>query len=350
MFELMQREQAQEVHVCRDPRRDFRAIIAIHSTHLGPALGGCRCLHYPDFESALNDVLRLARGMSYKAALAGLPLGGGKAVLLKPSGGWRRREAFEAFGDMVSNLGGRYITAVDSGSRTTDMDVVARRSCYVTSTSCSGDPSPWTARGVLEGMRVALKQRLGSDQLRDVTVAIQGLGQVGSILAQLLSEAGARLLLADRDPKRAAAAAKICGGQVLSPEQILTAPCEVFSPCALGGVLSSETIAGLQCAVVAGSANNQLAEAPCGGDLQRRGILYCPDYLINAGGLIHAALTYWGRGADELEVRLQGIPRRLAMIFEQAEAEQREPAFVAELQAEALLAAAANPKRRPAAA
>lgn len=350
MFELMQQEQAQEVHVCRDPRRDFRAIIAIHSTHLGPALGGCRCLNYPDFESALNDVLRLARGMSYKAALAGLPLGGGKAVLLKPAGAWRRQEAFEAFGDMVSNLGGRYITAVDSGSSTTDMDVVARRSCYVTSTSRSGDPSPWTARGVLAGMRVALKQRLGSDQLRDVTVAIQGLGQVGSILAQLLSEAGARLLLADRDPKRAAAAAKSYGGQVLSPEQILTAPCEVFSPCALGGVLGSETIAGLQCVVVAGSANNQLAEVPCGSDLQRRGILYCPDYLINAGGLIHAALTYWGRGADELEIRLQGIPRRLTMIFEQAAAEQREPALVAELQAEVLLAAAANPDRRPAAA
>jgi leucine dehydrogenase len=322
-FDLPDFDAHEAVHFVCDRATGLNAIIAMHSTHLGPAAGGCRWWHYASDGAALTDALRLSRGMSYKNAMAGLPLGGGKAVLLKD--GPRGDAMLEAFGDAIESLGGRYVTAEDVGMTDHDMTVIARRTAHVSGLPVSGgaaggNPGPSTAQGVYLGIRAAVAHRLGRHDLAGVHVAIQGLGSVGGALAEKLAAAGARLTVADIDADKARATAVRLGATAVANDAILTAPADVFSPNALGAVLTAETIAGLDVAIVAGAANNQLATADDGARLAARGILYAPDYVINAGGIINVAAEYLGQGdAASVATAIARIEGRLADIFIEAE-------------------------------
>lgn len=337
MFNQMEGARLEALHLAQDPVTGLRAIIAIHDTRLGPALGGCRYLAYPDDDSALRDAIRLARGMSYKAALAGLPHGGGKAVILRPAHVPDRAALFEAFGRMVETLGGRYITAVDSGTSSLDMDCVALHTRHVTSTQAAGDPSPCTALGVFAGIRASALARLGSDDLEGLRIAVQGLGNVGYALAEQLAAAGADLLVSDLDPGRVQLAVEQLGAHPMASDALLTTPCDILAPCGLGGVLNAQSAPQLRCAVVAGAANNQLASPDIADLLEARGILYAPDYVINSGGLIHVALRHRGDDMPAITAHLARIGQRLTDIYAHAQADKRSPARVADALAERLL-------------
>lgn len=337
MFNQMEGARLEALHLAQDPVTGLRAIIAIHDTRLGPALGGCRYLAYPDDDSALRDAIRLARGMSYKAALAGLPHGGGKAVILRPAHVPDRAALFEAFGRMVETLGGRYITAVDSGTSSLDMDCVALHTRHVTSTQAAGDPSPCTALGVFAGIRASALARLGSDDLEGLRIAVQGLGNVGYALAEQLAAAGAELLVSDLDPGRVQLAVEQLGAHPVASDALLTTPCDILAPCGLGGVLNAQSAPQLRCAVVAGAANNQLASPDIADLLEARGILYAPDYVINSGGLIHVALRHRGDDMLAITAHLARIGQRLTDIYAHAQADKRSPARVADALAERLL-------------
>ena len=337
MFGIMEATRLESLHVTQDPATGLQAIIALHSTRLGPALGGCRYLTYSDTHSAVADAARLAQSMSYKAALAGLPFGGGKAVILRPAHVPNRGALFEAFGRFIETLNGRYITAVDSGAKSEDMDCIAQYTQHVTSTCSAGDPSPHTAMGVFAGIRASAMARLGSDDLQGLRIAVQGLGQVGYALAEQLAAAGAELLVSDLDPGRVVLAVEQLGAQAVRHEELAATPCDIFVPCGLGGVLDQATVAHLHCAVVAGAANNQLASPEVAELLEARGILYAPDYVINSGGLIYVALQHQGAELPAITAHLSRIGQRLTAIYAQAQAQNRSPARVAAQQAEALL-------------
>lgn len=337
MFATMEVARVEELHLASDPQSGLQAIVAIHNTHLGPALGGCRYLHYADEDSAVRDAVRLARGMTYKAALAGLGFGGGKAVIIRPPRLNSREALFEAFGRFVDKLGGRYITAVDSGTAGADMDCIARHTRHVTSTTASGDPSPHTALGVLAGIRATAKARLGSDNLDGLCVAVQGLGHVGFALAGHLAEAGARLIVSDIDEGRLELAVEHFRAQPVVADALLAMPCDILAPCGLGGVINPQSIGKLRCAAVAGAANNQLDSPEMGDELAARGILYAPDYVINSGGLIFVALQHQGRSHAEITAHLAHIDSRLSEIYAEALAERRSPARVADSLAERLI-------------
>ncbi|MDZ7889668.1 MAG: Glu/Leu/Phe/Val dehydrogenase dimerization domain-containing protein [Pseudomonas sp.] len=337
MFGIMEATRLESLHVTQDPATGLQAIIAMHSTRLGPALGGCRYLTYSDTHSAVADAARLAQSMSYKAALAGLPFGGGKAVILRPAHVPNRGALFEAFGRFIETLNGRYITAVDSGTKSEDMDCIAQYTQHVTSTRSAGDPSPHTAMGVFAGIRASAMARLGSDDLQGLRIAVQGLGQVGYALAEQLAAAGAELLVSDLDPGRVLLAVEQLGAQAVRHEELAATPCDIFVPCGLGGVLDQATVAHLHCAVVAGAANNQLASPEVAELLEARGILYAPDYVINSGGLIYVALQHQGAELPAITAHLARIGQRLTDIYAQAQAQNRSPARVAAQQAEALL-------------
>lgn len=336
MFPLMESNRLEALHVTQDPC-GLRAIVAIHSSRLGPALGGCRYLAYADEQSALEDAIRLARSMSYKAALAGLPVGGGKAVIIRPPYLSNRAELFEAFGRFIEQLGGRYITAVDSGTSSADMDCIAGQTRHVTCTSAAGDPSAHTALGVFAGIRATAQARLGSDNLEGLRIAIQGLGNVGYALAEQLHAAGAELLVSDLDLGRVQLAVESFGAQPVACEALLATPCDILAPCAPGSVLDSRSVAQLRCAAVAGAANNPLAGDDMAALLETRGILYAPDYVINAGGLIHAYLSHEGTPPGAIAAQLACIPRRLTELFAHAQAEKSSPTRVAERMAERML-------------
>lgn len=337
-FTTLEQARYGDVHLMVDEATQLRAIIAIHSTALGPALGGCRFIHYDTGAGALHDALRLARGMTYKSALAGLPFGGGKAVLMHP-GTLRDREALmHAYGRFVNSLGGRYITAVDSGTSVEDMDIIATETGHVTCTSSgTGDASPYTADGVVRGIEAAARFCWGRDSLEGVHVAIQGVGHVGSLLARALAGRGARLTLADIDTASAAALARQLGASVADAAQVLETECDVLSPCALGGVLNAETVPRLAAAVVAGAANNQLATDADGDALHARGIVYVPDYIINAGGVIGIAPRAAGRSRDEIGARVSAIHDTVLDILNRAGRENRPPAYVADAMAEEIV-------------
>ena len=316
MFAMMEAARLEALHLADDPATGLKAIIAIHNTRLGPALGGCRYLAYPDDESAIRDAIRLAQGMSYKAALAGLDQGGGKAVIIRPAHVDDRAALFEAFGRMIESLNGRYITAVDSGTSSADMDCIAQQTRHVTSTSAAGDPSPHTALGVFAGIRATARARLGSDDLEGLRVAVQGLGHVGYALAEQLHQLGA---------------------QPVASDALLTTPCDILAPCGLGGVLNALTVGQLRCAAVAGAANNQLASTEIADEMEARGILYAPDYVINSGGLIYVALKHKGEALPAITAHLSRISQRLTEIYAHAQADKRSPARVADALAERLL-------------
>ena len=296
LFALPASRPPEQIQFTNDARSGMRCVIVIDSTARGPAFGGCRFAAYADDQSALKDALRLARGMSMKNALANLPFGGGKAVILRPRAPHDRRELFAAYGHAVASAGGRYITAEDVGSTAADMLVVQRETAFVSGIprdgAFGGDPSPSTALGVFIAIEETLQRR--QHTVRDSTIAIQGLGAVGMALAERLHDAGARLVVADIDAARTAEAAARLDATVVDADRILFEPCDVLAPCALGAVLDAESIPRLRAAIVCGAANNQLAEAQDGDLLHARGVLYLPDFVVNAGGVISVAREYLG--------------------------------------------------------
>jgi leucine dehydrogenase len=318
-----------------DAATGLKAIIAIHSTTLGPAAGGCRMWPYASQAEALADVLRLSRGMSYKNAMAGLPFGGGKAVIIGDSRTVKTPELLAAFGRLVDSLRGRYVTAEDVGTTTADMAHVARATRYVAGLGrapgvAGGDPAPKTALGVFLGLKAAVKFRLGRDDLAGLTVAVQGVGGVGYHLCGLLAAAGARLKVADVLPT---AVARVCdefGAAPVAPVRVLEEEVDVLAPCALGAILNARTIARLRAPVVAGAANNQLAQAQDGEALRAAGVLYAPDYVINAGGIISVAREYYGGTEAQVIEDIHGIPARLSEIFERARRESRPTSEIAD--------------------
>lgn len=313
----------ESVHLVNDPESGLDGVIVLHSSRLGPAAGGCRLWSYSDAASATRDAMRLAEGMAYKNALADLPLGGGKAVIKRPEGDFDRRRLFAAFGRAVAQLKGAYVTAEDVGTSVSDMQVVSETCRHVAGLAPAqgrpgGDPSPWTALGVFLSMKEAVRRKFGAD-LKGMTVAVQGLGNVGSHLCALLHEAGAKLVVAE--PRSAVAAAVACryGATVTGLDAILDARCEIFAPCALGAVLDEKAVARLQARIVCGAANNVLATDDAGDRLTERGVLYAPDYVVNAGGIINVAAEYLGWSIEEAEARVRQTDQRLAAVLDYAE-------------------------------
>lgn len=342
-------EVPEQVHLIEDEERGFSGTTVIHSTALGPAAGGCRLWHYGNPAELTADAFRLARAMSYKSALAGLALGGGFSVLQRPQRDFDRPALFRLVGDHVDRFEGNYVTFQDVGCDADDMALVRSRTRHVGgmpgNPRCSdSDPAFWTALGVLESIRVAVAARMGRASLEGLVVAVQGAGNVGSHLCRLLAAEDARILVADMDVSRARAIAAETGARVFPAAAILEADCDVFAPCALGGVLDRQTIPRLRARVVAGAANNQLASVEDGDLLRARDILYAPDLVANAGGLIHIATRYRGRAQPSTHLQVQALAQRLARIFHESAALSRATNRVAEDMARQLIAVA-QPKR-----
>lgn len=307
-----------------DDAAGYRGIVVVHSTALGPAVGGTRYWSYNTEDEAMTDVLRLARGMTYKNALAGLPFGGGKSIIIRDGQARDREQLFRAHGRMVNSLAGKYITAEDVGTSPADMEYVLKETTYVGGLQGrSGDPSPHTARGVFRAMQAAAKHKWGSDDLAGKTVAIQGCGHVGYFLAGELARAGAKLVVTDVDAAKIKRAAEDYGADTVTPEEIYSAAADVFAPCALGGVLNDQTIPQLKAALVAGGANNQLLEPRHGDLLERRGIIYAPDYAANAGGVINGCCREMlGWEVEKTLAKTDAIYDTLLKIFALAEKEK----------------------------
>ncbi|HEX6534280.1 MAG TPA: Glu/Leu/Phe/Val dehydrogenase [Gemmatimonadaceae bacterium] len=315
LFDRIAEMGHEQLVICSDPSVGYRGIIAIHSTTLGPALGGTRFWSYASDEEAIVDALRLARGMTYKNAVAGLNLGGGKSVIIGDNRTPNREMIFRAHGRFVESLGGRYVTAEDVGTGTSDMDFVHMETEYVTGLQGrSGDPSPVTAHGVFRAVQASAKHRWGTDDLSGKTVAIQGCGHVGYYLAKELQAAGARLIVTDIDAERVKRVVEECGARAVEPGEIYGVKADIFAPCALGAIINDKTIPQLKVEIVAGAANNQLLEERHGDMLEARGILYAPDYVANAGGVInvYSELAGWDparalRKADEIYTTVLGV-------------------------------------------
>lgn len=333
----------ESVHIFRDPKAGLTALIAIHSTHLGPAGGGTRFWHYPEPDAAMTDALRLSRGMSYKNAMAGLAMGGGKAVILADANRTKTPDLIAAFARSVDSLAGQYVTAQDVGISQQDIIGIAQGTRFVSglppkSGGAGGDPGPSTALGVFLGVKAAVQRGLGKNDMAGVHVAIQGVGSVGGGLARHLAAAGARLTLADQDAARAQALSAELGARCVAADTIMQVEADVFSPCALGAILNDQSIPQLNVPIVAGGANNQLARPEHGAALQARGILYAPDYVINAGGIINVALEYL-EGADRaaVDAKIAGIPDRLNAVWDESAATGDHPAKVADRMAQKLI-------------
>jgi len=325
VFEAPDFDHHESVSFFDDKATGLKAIIAIHSTSLGPACGGVRVYPYQTTEAALADVLRLSRGMSYKNAIADLPLGGGKAVIIGDPARDKTEARLLAFADKVNALAGRYITAMDVGMTPKDMPIIARATNYVAGYDqpgkSGGDSGPLTALGVFVGLKAAVKHRLGADTTKGLKVAVQGLGKVGMGVAARLHAEGAQLIVADVNRDAVQTAVSTLNAKAVSPEEIVSCECDVLSPNALGAILNEKSIPELHARIVAGGANNQLARAADGEALRARGILYAPDYVINGGGIIRVAGQMFEWSDAEIERRVLAITDTLAQIFRRAEAE-----------------------------
>ncbi len=320
LFEGMERHGHEQVVHFSDPSVGLKAIVAIHSTQLGPALGGTRMWPYASEAEALHDVLRLSRGMTYKAAVTGLNLGGGKAVIIGDPKKDKSEALFRTFGRFVESLGGRYITAEDVGINVDDMEYVRMETRHVTGISRamggSGDPSPVTALGVFYGIKACLHERYGSSELSGRRVMVQGLGHVGTALVEMLAAEGAELILTDLDMDQTEALAKKINGKAIGPDEVFKMEGDVFSPSALGGVINNSSLENFGYEIVAGSANNQLEDEMLHGEiLKRKGILYAPDYVINAGGLINVWNELRGYNQHKVEKEVQNIYTTVKQIF-----------------------------------
>lgn len=310
-----------DIHTKIDEKTGLKAIIAVHNLNRGPAIGGCRMVSYPTIDLAYEDALRLGYMMSYKAAINNLPHGGAKSVIIKPRVIKDREAFFEKFGEFVNELGGRYITAVDSGTSPLEMDIISRRTPFVTCTTKLGgdsDPSPLTALGVRRAIEAAVKFKLHRESLVGIHVAIQGAGHVGYHLAKQLKALGASLTVSDINLKNLQRCVDELGAKICHPDEIYSIDCDVFAPCALGAVLNLKTINQLNAKIVAGSANNQLAHHHYGALLHERGILYGPDFLINAGGLIHVAVSYAHGDMEKSLEQINNIYHTVYDIFERS--------------------------------
>jgi len=324
VFDHAEFDHHEALHFITDVSTGLRAIIAVHSTALGPAAGGCRRWSYPSESDALTDALRLSRGMTYKNAVAELPFGGGKAVILSNDAASKSPELLVAFGRAVDSLGGSYVTAEDVGMSVDDMRYVQQQTKFVSGLpqsgdSAGGDPSPWTALGVHLGIEAAIKVRLGLDSLDGLRVAVQGVGHVGAHLCRLLHDAGAKLVIADVNRDNLEAVTAAMPAEIVAPAEILFSDVDVLAPCALGNVLTADTIPQIKAKVIAGAANNQLSTLADGARLSARDILYAPDYVINAGGIINVSHEYYGGSSDDrVRADVEKIPLRLQTLFAEA--------------------------------
>jgi leucine dehydrogenase len=312
----------EQVLIGRDAASEYHGIIAVHSTALGPAVGGTRFWNYANEDEALTDVLRLSQGMTYKTALAGLPLGGGKSIIIGNSASANREALLRAHGRFVDTLHGRYITAEDVGTSPADMEIMRLETNHVTGlVGRSGDPSPFTARGVFRAIQASSKFLRDTDDLSGLTVAMQGCGNVGYNLAKRLHEAGAKLIVTDVNPASVARLIAAFAAETVQPREIFSVPADIFAPCALGGVINDETIPQLQVQIVAGAANNQLLEERHGTMLREQNILYAPDYVANAGGVLNGCIEVLGWKADRALRKVDEIYDTTLRIFQSAQAE-----------------------------
>lgn len=334
IMDKMQERCFENIHFRYDKKTGLKSIIAIHSTKRGPSLGGCRFYPYPNEEAGLKDVMNLAAAMTYKASLAGLPLGGGKSIIFGDPKKEKTQEKLEVFGEFVESLGGRYITSVDSGTSPQDLNVFLTRTKHVTGMTVdhggSGDPSPSTALGTFVGIQASAEVVYGTSDLSGKTVTIQGVGNVGKVLGKHLIEAGAKLIIADYDQKKADDfKAQFPDVQVVGHEEIIATPTDIFAPCAMGGVINPDTIETLQCKVVAGAANNPLASMDIANALHTKGITYAPDFAINAGGLIHVADELEGFDPARVEKNTRRIFETIKNILVRSNDENVSPAKIA---------------------
>ena len=343
LWDLPDFDEHELVHFVTDRTTSLKAVIAVHSTHLGPGGGGTRFWHYARPEDGIADALRLSRGMSYKNAMAGLPLGGGKAVILADANRTKTPEMLAAFAKAVDGLCGRYVTAEDVGMSVADMVAISEQTNYVAGLpvaegAVGGDPGPHTSYGVFLGVKAAVKRALGKDSLAGLHIALQGAGSVASGLARRAAAEGARLSIADVDGAKAAALAAETGGKVVGTDEVMTLEADVLSPNALGAILTEASIAALNVPIVAGGANNQLATPADGDRIHGRGILYAPDYVINAGGIINVSTEYL-RDGDQAMVRqrIEAIPGKLEAIWQESAATGRNAAEVADAMAQRLI-------------
>ena len=345
VFDHAEFDDHESLHFINDASSGLRAIVAVHSTVLGPAAGGCRRWSYAKDADALTDALRLSRGMTYKNAVAELPFGGGKAVILASDAAPKSPELLTAFGRAIDSLNGKYITAEDVGMSVEDMRYVLQETKYVSGLpqsgdSAGGDPSPWTALGVFLGIEAAVKVRLDKDSIDGLTVAVQGVGHVGAHLCRLLHDAGAKLIIADVNRDNLNAVSNAMPVTTVPPAEILYADADVLAPCALGNILTAVTIPKLRTCVVAGAANNQLSTLADGARLSSRDILYAPDYVINAGGIINVSHEYYGGSSDDrVRADVEKIPLRLETLFAEAKATGRPTNELADEYARRLIAA-----------
>lgn len=332
LFHKFTQDPYEQLVFCHEKESGLKAIIAIHDTTLGPALGGTRMWKYETEEEAIEDVLRLAKGMTYKAAVAGLNLGGGKAVILGDPQKDKSEALFRAFGRYIQGLQGRFITAEDVGTTEEDMDMIYLETRYVTGISpvygSKGNPSPLTALGVYRGMQAACQIVFGEDSLRGKTVAVQGAGSVAYELCRYLHREGAKIIVTDIDQEKAMRVVNEFSAQAVAPDEIYGVKCDIFSPCALGGVINDETVDRFQCRIIAGSANNQLREESHGKRLEARGIFYAPDYVINAGGLINVADELLDYNYERVLQKVNGIYDNILKVFHIAQRDQI-PSFLA---------------------
>lgn len=320
VFDAVDFSQHEQVSFFYDKKTGLKAIIAIHNTTRGPAMGGCRMWPYADEQQAVTDVLRLSLGMTYKSAMANLSFGGGKAVIIGDPRYHKSQALFRAFGHFVESFNGRYITAEDVGTSVEDMVYIRETTSHVVGLpGLSGDPSPFTSLGVLEAMRAAVLYRLGKSTLRGISVAVQGLGHVGYNLCKNLYEEGAHLIVSDIDPERIERVVKEFKATAVSPENIFNVEVEIFSPCAMGAVINEQTLLQLKCLMIVGSANNQLASPAHGEILSKMKILYAPDYVVNAGGLINVSMEGSGYDPEIVGAHVKGIYGTLLEVFHKAE-------------------------------
>ncbi|WP_221261418.1 branched-chain amino acid dehydrogenase [Cerasibacillus quisquiliarum] len=327
----MEKYDYEQLVFCQDKHSGLKAIIAIHDTTLGPALGGTRMWTYKTEEAAIEDALRLARGMTYKNAAAGLDLGGGKTVIIGNPKTDKNPEMFRAFGRFIQGLNGRYITAEDVGTTEEDMDLIHLETDYVTGTSganSSGNPSPVTAYGVYKGMKAAAKEAFGDDSLEGKTIAVQGVGNVAYNLCKHLNNEGAKLIVTDINKEAVRLAVESFGAEAVDPDDIYDVDCDIYAPCALGATINDDTLKRLKAKVVAGSANNQLKEARHGDMLHEMGIVYAPDYVINSGGVINVADELQGYNEERALKKVETIYHTLGRVFEISKRDQI-PSYIA---------------------
>jgi leucine dehydrogenase len=326
VLSLMGGMEHEQVVFFQDLATGLKGIIGIHDTTLGPSLGGCRIWNYTDEASALWDVLRLSRGMTFKSAISGIDLGGGKAVIINSDKSQRTEAFWRKFGQYVNSLGGKYITAEDVGTSTQEISYIMKETTAVagkpTDQGGTGDPSPYTAKGVFLGIKAGVKQAFGTDELSGRTITVQGVGHVGHYLVEHLVKAGARVIVTDINTDNINAVVKNYGVEVVSPDAIYDVACDVYSPCALGATINSDTIGRLKCAVIAGAANNQLADEVLHGRmLLDKGITYAPDFLINAGGVISCYREVKTLSDAETMGYIDAIYNKTLQIFQRAHTE-----------------------------